>query len=140
MNREALEKAIEKSRKSMEKAAAELDFIEAARFRDEMADLQNLLRRKSIVHQQKDLLELIHILINDFRSINYSTYFAIAIEDVNPGDSIPIRFINPGYPLSALFHNIKIPQRFSGFLDFWTYSSHFRSNIIKLQKRKEFFC
>ena len=30
----------------MEKAAAELDFIEAARFRDEMADLQNLLRKK----------------------------------------------------------------------------------------------
>jgi excinuclease ABC subunit B len=47
MNSEALEKAIEKSRKSMEKAAAELDFIEAARFRDEMADLQMLLRSKS---------------------------------------------------------------------------------------------
>jgi excinuclease ABC subunit B len=47
MNREALEKAIEKSKKSMEKAAADLDFIEAARFRDEMADLQNLLRSKA---------------------------------------------------------------------------------------------
>jgi excinuclease ABC subunit B len=46
MNREALEKAIEKSKKGMEKAAAELDFIEAARFRDEMADLQKLLRSK----------------------------------------------------------------------------------------------
>jgi excinuclease ABC subunit B len=46
MNREALDKAIEKARKSMEKAAAELDFIEAARFRDEMADLQKLLRNK----------------------------------------------------------------------------------------------
>ena len=46
MNREALEKAIEKTRKSMEKAASELDFIEAARFRDEMADLQKLLRTK----------------------------------------------------------------------------------------------
>jgi excinuclease ABC subunit B len=46
MNREALEKAIEKTRKSMEKAAAELDFIEAARFRDEMSDLQKLLRSK----------------------------------------------------------------------------------------------
>jgi len=46
MNREALEKAIEKTRKSMEKAAAELNFIEAARFRDEMADLQKLLRSK----------------------------------------------------------------------------------------------
>ncbi|HBQ84723.1 MAG TPA: excinuclease ABC subunit B, partial [Bacteroidales bacterium] len=46
MNREALEKAIEKTRKSMEKAASELDFIEAARFRDEMAELQRLLRSK----------------------------------------------------------------------------------------------
>jgi excinuclease ABC subunit B len=46
MNREALEKAIEKSRKSMEKAASDLDFVEAARFRDEMADLQKLLRSK----------------------------------------------------------------------------------------------
>ena len=40
------EKAIEKTRKSMEKAAADLDFIEAARFRDELADLQSLLRSK----------------------------------------------------------------------------------------------
>lgn len=46
MNREALEKAIEKTRKSMEKAASELDFIEAARCRDEMAELQKLLRNK----------------------------------------------------------------------------------------------
>ncbi|MDP4224148.1 MAG: helicase-related protein, partial [Bacteroidota bacterium] len=46
MNREALEKAIEKTRKNMEKAASELDFINAARFRDELADLQNMLRSK----------------------------------------------------------------------------------------------
>jgi excinuclease ABC subunit B len=46
MNREALEKAIEKTRRSMEKAAADLDFVEAARFRDEMAELQKLLRSK----------------------------------------------------------------------------------------------
>lgn len=46
MNHEALEKAIEKSRKNMEKAAAELDFIEAARYRDEMNGLQKLLRSK----------------------------------------------------------------------------------------------
>ena len=49
MNREALEKAIDKTRKSMEKAASELDFIEAARFRDEMAELQKLLEEQSIV-------------------------------------------------------------------------------------------
>ena len=48
MNREALEKAIEKSRKSMEKAASELDFVEAARYRDEMAELQKLLRSKAV--------------------------------------------------------------------------------------------
>ena len=47
MNAEALEKAIEKTRKNMEKAASELDFIQAARFRDELADLQKLLRSKS---------------------------------------------------------------------------------------------
>ena len=46
MNREALGKAIEKVKKSMEKAAAGLDFIEAARFRDEMGELQKLLRSK----------------------------------------------------------------------------------------------
>jgi excinuclease ABC subunit B len=46
MNREALEKALEKTRKSMEKAAADLDFIEAARYRDEMADLHSLLKSK----------------------------------------------------------------------------------------------
>lgn len=47
MNDEALEKAIEKARKNMEKAASELDFIQAARYRDEMADLQSLLRKRS---------------------------------------------------------------------------------------------
>jgi excinuclease ABC subunit B len=43
MNSEALEKAIEKSRTSMEKAASELNFIEAARYRDEMYAYQKLL-------------------------------------------------------------------------------------------------
>ena len=47
MNSEALEKAIEKTRKNMEKAASELDFIQAARFRDELSDLQKLLKNKS---------------------------------------------------------------------------------------------
>ncbi|HKL67457.1 MAG TPA: helicase-related protein, partial [Bacteroidales bacterium] len=46
MSAEALEKAIKKARKSMEKAASKLDFIEAARFRDELAELENLLRKK----------------------------------------------------------------------------------------------
>jgi excinuclease ABC subunit B len=47
MDRGALEKAIEKTRKNMEKAASELDFIQAARLRDEISDLQTLLRTKS---------------------------------------------------------------------------------------------
>ncbi len=47
MDRDALGKAIEKTRKNMEKASAELDFIEAARLRDEAAALQALLRSKS---------------------------------------------------------------------------------------------
>ncbi|HKK41781.1 MAG TPA: helicase-related protein, partial [Bacteroidales bacterium] len=46
MSAEALEKAIAKARKNMEKAAAELDFIEAARYRDEMSDLQAILKSK----------------------------------------------------------------------------------------------
>ena len=46
MDREALEKAMEKTRRNMEKAASELDFIQAAAFRDELADLQKLLRSK----------------------------------------------------------------------------------------------
>ena len=46
MGREALEKAIEKTKKSMEKAAGELNFIEAARFRDEMMALKELLKKR----------------------------------------------------------------------------------------------
>ncbi len=46
MSPQALEKAIKKARKSMEKAAASLDFIEAARFRDEVAELENLLQKR----------------------------------------------------------------------------------------------
>src|SRR6056297_2794560 len=42
MDKEALDKAIEKNKKAMEKAAAELDFTEAARLRDEMYKLQEL--------------------------------------------------------------------------------------------------
>ena len=46
MTREALEKAIEKTKKSMEKAAAELNFIDAARYRDEMLALKELLKKR----------------------------------------------------------------------------------------------
>jgi excinuclease ABC subunit B len=47
MNYDELEKLIIRTRKSMEKAAKELDFIEAARLRDEMFALQE--KQKSIV-------------------------------------------------------------------------------------------
>ncbi|MFZ2285565.1 MAG: excinuclease ABC subunit UvrB [Bacteroidales bacterium] len=46
MSREQLEKAVEKSRKAMEKAAAALDFIEAARLRDEIEGMRKLINRK----------------------------------------------------------------------------------------------
>ena len=46
MSIDGLEKAIEKTRKQMQASAKELDFIEAARLRDEMFALQNLVQEK----------------------------------------------------------------------------------------------
>ncbi len=46
MSVDGLEKAIEKTKKQMQAAAKELDFIEAARLRDEMFALQNLVQEK----------------------------------------------------------------------------------------------
>ncbi len=46
MTIEGLEKTIEKTKKQMKAAAKELDFIEAARLRDEMFALQNLLSER----------------------------------------------------------------------------------------------
>jgi excinuclease ABC subunit B len=46
MNADALEKAIEKTKKAMKAAAKDLDFIEAARLRDEMFELEKLLNKK----------------------------------------------------------------------------------------------
>lgn len=46
MDKEGIQKLINKTRKSMEKAAKELDFIEAARLRDEMFELQKLMNSK----------------------------------------------------------------------------------------------
>tara|TARA_R110001599_G_scaffold348452_1_gene575731 strand:- start:172 stop:2202 length:2031 start_codon:yes stop_codon:yes gene_type:complete len=46
MSKEGMEKMILKTQKSMEKAAKDLDFIEAARLRDELAELKELLRKK----------------------------------------------------------------------------------------------
>ncbi len=44
MSRDALEKAMEKARKAMEKAAADLNFSEAARLRDEMLAYKELIK------------------------------------------------------------------------------------------------
>jgi len=46
MNSDAIKKAIEKTKKSMQKAAKELDFISAAQYRDEMFRLQELINKK----------------------------------------------------------------------------------------------
>ena len=46
MNREALEKAIAEVKARMEKAASELNFIEAAKYRDEMTALKEVLEAK----------------------------------------------------------------------------------------------
>ncbi len=43
MSGEQLEKAVEKTRKAMEKAAAALDFVEAARLRDEIEGLRRMM-------------------------------------------------------------------------------------------------
>lgn len=47
MSKQGLDKMIEKTQKSMEKAARELDFIEAARLRDELNELKTLAESKS---------------------------------------------------------------------------------------------
>jgi excinuclease ABC subunit B len=46
MTKEKLQKLITKTRKSMESAVKELDFLEAARFRDELFSLEKLLESK----------------------------------------------------------------------------------------------
>lgn len=47
MDKNALEKMIRNTQKSMEKAAKELDFMEAAKLRDELNDLKELLKEKN---------------------------------------------------------------------------------------------
>ncbi len=47
MDKDQLQKAVTKTQKAMEKAAKDLDFIEAARLRDELLELKDLLENKS---------------------------------------------------------------------------------------------
>ena len=46
MNKEQLEKSIEQTRRQMKKAAKELEFIQAAQYRDELLRLEDLLKEK----------------------------------------------------------------------------------------------
>ena len=46
MDAKALEKALKNTKKQMEAAASKLDFVEAARYRDEMYALEKLLKTK----------------------------------------------------------------------------------------------
>ncbi|WP_299755865.1 excinuclease ABC subunit UvrB [uncultured Pontibacter sp.] len=46
MKRDELEKLIKKTEKQMEAAAKDLDFLQAAKYRDELADLRKLLKTK----------------------------------------------------------------------------------------------
>lgn len=46
MSIEALQKAIQKNKKSMQEAVKELDFVEAARLRDEIADYEKIMEQK----------------------------------------------------------------------------------------------
>ncbi len=46
MNKDQLQKAVSNAKRKMEKAAKELDFIEAARMRDEMYQLEELLAKR----------------------------------------------------------------------------------------------
>ncbi len=48
MTADALEKAMKKTRAAMEKAASELDFMTAARYRDELYELQKLYKKEKI--------------------------------------------------------------------------------------------
>jgi len=46
MNREQLEKSIERTKKMMKDAAKKLDFMQAAQYRDEVVKLEELLSAK----------------------------------------------------------------------------------------------
>jgi excinuclease ABC subunit B len=46
MKKDELEKLIKKTEKQMEGAAKDLDFLQAAKYRDELSELRNLLKTK----------------------------------------------------------------------------------------------
>ena len=69
-----MEKAIAKIKKEMEKAARDMDFIDAARLRDEMFKLQKQLKESNWYEQAKDAI----ILDGIFR-YNYFPWFMLCI-------------------------------------------------------------
>jgi len=46
MSKKQLEKSLSLSKKNMEKAVKELDFTQAAKYRDEIIEIQNLIGEK----------------------------------------------------------------------------------------------
>ena len=46
MNKNELAKLVNETKRNMENAAKDLDFIQAARFRDELAELNKMLKKK----------------------------------------------------------------------------------------------
>ena len=53
MDEDSLKKTIDKTKRDMEKAARDHDFIEAARFRDEMYKLQEILDKRKQQTEKK---------------------------------------------------------------------------------------
>ena len=47
MGKDELRKLVDNTRKSMEKAAKDLDFMEAARLRDELIEIEKLIEKKT---------------------------------------------------------------------------------------------
>ena len=45
MSKEQLQKAVQQAKKNMEKAVKEMDFLAAAKYRDEMIELQERMTR-----------------------------------------------------------------------------------------------
>ncbi len=85
MSREALEKAMETAKKSMEKAASELNFIEAARYRDEMLAYRNILSEKLKVKVKRNEMNE----KSENNSLNLrKIYFMGKVSDISRGNFV----------------------------------------------------
>jgi excinuclease ABC subunit B len=70
MGKDALKKAMEKTRSAMVKAASDLDFMAAARYRDELKELEKLLK-KLVPSRQKGDLHKPFIIPGSLRAKNF---------------------------------------------------------------------